>query len=101
MRPILPALLCVSALLPATPALAFKGVPSPTAQPQQSAESQLLEHKHYRNMDGKVVHSPAHTRNGEAPPGASAKCRDGTYSFSLHRRGTCTGHGGVDVWLGL
>ncbi|MGE4522335.1 MAG: DUF3761 domain-containing protein [Acetobacter sp.] len=26
--------------------------------------------------------------------------RDGTYSFSLHRRGTCTGHGGVEAWLG-
>jgi hypothetical protein len=35
------------------------------------------------------------------PTGASAKCRDGTYSFSAHRRGTCSHHGGVAVWLGL
>jgi hypothetical protein len=31
--------------------------------------------------------------------GASALCRDGTYSYSAHRRGTCSHHGGVAVWL--
>lgn len=35
----------------------------------------------------------------KAPPGASALCRDGTYSFSHHRRGTCSWHGGVKKWL--
>jgi hypothetical protein len=35
-----------------------------------------------------------------APPGATARCRDGTYSFSKHRSGTCSHHGGVAVWLG-
>ena len=33
------------------------------------------------------------------PAGASAICNDGTYSFSAHRRGTCSHHGGVKVWL--
>jgi uncharacterized protein DUF3761 len=33
------------------------------------------------------------------PPGATARCRDGTYSFSRHRSGTCSHHGGVAVWL--
>jgi len=33
------------------------------------------------------------------PAGASAKCRDGTYSFSEHHRGTCSHHGGVASWL--
>lgn len=39
-----------------------------------------------------------------APPvvdetnGASAKCRDGTLSYSANRRGTCSHHGGVAVW---
>ena len=32
------------------------------------------------------------------PAGATAKCRDGTYSYSLHRSGTCSHHGGVAVW---
>jgi hypothetical protein len=34
-----------------------------------------------------------------APPGATARCRDGTYSYSAHRSGTCSHHGGVAVWL--
>jgi hypothetical protein len=33
------------------------------------------------------------------PPGATALCRDGTYSFSKHRSGTCSHHGGVAKWL--
>ena len=33
------------------------------------------------------------------PPGATALCRDGTYSFSKHRSGTCSHHGGVARWL--
>jgi hypothetical protein len=31
--------------------------------------------------------------------GATAICEDGTYSFSAHRRGTCSHHGGVAQWL--
>ncbi|WSY63845.1 DUF3761 domain-containing protein [Nocardia sp. NBC_00881] len=34
-----------------------------------------------------------------APDGASAHCKDGTYSFSRHRAGTCSHHGGVACWL--
>jgi hypothetical protein len=33
------------------------------------------------------------------PPGATARCRDGSYSFSQHHSGTCSYHGGVAVWL--
>ena len=36
---------------------------------------------------------------GSPPPGASAQCRDGTYSYSQHRSGTCSDHGGVAKWL--
>jgi multidrug efflux pump subunit AcrA (membrane-fusion protein) len=37
---------------------------------------------------------------GPTIPGLSptAICADGTYSYSLHRQGTCSHHGGVDVW---
>ncbi|WP_338525345.1 DUF3761 domain-containing protein [Pseudomonas batumici] len=62
-------------------------------------ESQLIEHGSYTNKDGKTVHSPAHTKSDRVPQGATAKCRDKTYSFSLHRRGTCSRHGGVMAWL--
>jgi hypothetical protein len=35
-----------------------------------------------------------------APPeGATARCRDGHYSFALERRATCSRHGGVVAWL--
>jgi Protein of unknown function (DUF3761) len=33
------------------------------------------------------------------PQGASALCRDGTYSFSRHHQGTCSHHHGVAMWL--
>jgi len=51
----------------------------------------------YVNSAGNVVCSP-YTSNS-APAGASAQCSDGTYSFSQSRRGTCSHHGGVAVWL--
>jgi hypothetical protein len=41
----------------------------------------------------------AGVRADAAPPGATARCRDGTYSFSQHRSGTCSHHGGVAEWL--
>lgn len=34
-----------------------------------------------------------------APPGATALCNDGKYSFSHHRSGTCSDNGGVAQWL--
>ena len=34
-----------------------------------------------------------------APLGSTAKCKDGTYSFSKTRSGTCSRHGGVLEWL--
>ncbi|MFF3890411.1 DUF3761 domain-containing protein [Streptomyces sp. NPDC001914] len=32
------------------------------------------------------------------PRGATAKCKDGTYSYSAHFRGTCSHHRGVKYW---
>src|SRR5437879_3965085 len=44
--------------------------------------------------------APALAQNTpSAPSGATARCRDRTYSFSAHRRGTCSHHGGVYAWL--
>jgi hypothetical protein len=33
-----------------------------------------------------------------APKGATAKCRDGSYSTAKHQRQACDGHGGIAVW---
>ena len=52
---------------------------------------------YYININGSKVHSPVQAEI--APQGASAKCKDGTYSFSQHRRGTCSSHRGVSKWL--
>jgi hypothetical protein len=62
-------------------------------------ESQLVEHGHYVNKTGQEIHAPAHSKNGAAPTGATARCSDGTFSFSQHRSGTCSHHGGVSGWL--
>ena len=53
----------------------------------------------YVNSRGEWVPSPVRTPNDSPPAGASARCRDGTYSFSRSRRGTCSHHGGVADWL--
>jgi hypothetical protein len=34
-----------------------------------------------------------------APVGATARCNDGTYSFSTRQQGTCSDHGGVAQFL--
>ncbi|WP_250452355.1 DUF3761 domain-containing protein [Caballeronia sp. ATUFL_M2_KS44] len=65
---------------------------------QQPDESDLDNHGQYVNRDGNVVHAPAHSRSGAVPEGASAQCRDGSYSFSRHHSGTCSRHGGVARW---
>lgn len=57
----------------------------------------LSNDNYYTNVDGNTVHSPAYSN--DVPAGASARCRDGTYSFSQHRSGTCSRHGGVATWL--
>jgi hypothetical protein len=36
---------------------------------------------------------------GSAPPGATARCRDGSYSYAKHHQGACSHHGGVAKWL--
>ena len=64
----------------------------PTAAAQRSGRG-------YINSRGEWVPSPTRTPNDTPPAGASARCRDGTYSFSRSRSGTCSHHGGVAQWL--
>ena len=74
------------------------------SQDQQSTPSNdgaggLSNNKYYKNVDGIDVHSPAYSTDGSVPEGVTSQCADGTYSFSQHRRGTCSSHGGVSQWL--
>ncbi|WP_081290368.1 DUF3761 domain-containing protein [Mycobacterium asiaticum] len=64
---------------------------------------------YYENSDGQCISRPSSglpnngapglLESGGPPPGATAICRDGTYSFGTHRSGTCSGHRGVQRWL--
>jgi len=51
----------------------------------------------YVNNQGQKVKRPENCSG--PPPRATAQCRDGTYSFSMNHRGTCSHHGGVAKWL--
>src|SRR2546428_6919530 len=75
--------------------------PSPSAstsnaQPGQSKPT-CTNNGTYLNKQGQTVPRPENC--SAAPAGASAQCRDGKYSFSKSRRGTCSHHGGVAKWL--
>ena len=76
-------------------------ISNPLTIPKAIAPTQahdLSNNNYYTNTSGNKVHSPAYSNNG-VPAGASARCGDGTYSFSQSRRGTCSHHGGVAQWL--
>lgn len=79
----------------ATPTPTLIPTPLPTATPVTN--SGLSNDNTYINSNGQEVHSPAYSNT--VPDGATAICGDGTYSFSRHRRGTCSHHGGVAQWL--
>lgn len=99
------AALLVTLSLAASSAYAEKTPPAPIAKssgqvvPTEPDEAALQTHDHYKNKAGQSVHSPAKSKTGAVPTGASAKCGDGSYSFSKNHRGTCSHHGGVETWL--
>jgi len=90
------ALLAASVFL--GPALAQTAANNPQAS-SGAHDDHLIESGSYINSAGNSVHRPAHTESGRAPTGASAQCRDGSFSFSQSHRGTCSHHGGVAKWL--
>lgn len=90
------------ALAPAWPQAQPKPTPASSRSPQATAPATApgsCAADNYRNSDGVCVHRPVKTQGSAAPQGATAQCRDGSYSFSQHRRGTCSHHGGVVKWL--
>lgn len=94
---------------PATDAITPTADTEVTAEAKTTSEEATVEEEpvndiaedsgasYYTNIDGDRVQSPTYSE--EIPAGASAQCSDGTYSFSQHRRGTCSHHGGVAQWL--
>jgi len=78
---------------PAAPSTYQAPIPAKVISPAP----ELSNDNSYVNSAGNKVHSPAYSSS--IPAGASARCGDGTYSFSQSRRGTCSHHGGVREWL--
>ena len=76
------------------PAPVLAGASAPAAATTAACPS-----THYENSRGQCVRRPTRPSNNRPPAGATARCRDGTYSFSRSRRGTCSHHGGVAAWL--
>jgi Protein of unknown function (DUF3761) len=62
---------------------------SPAAAPAPSAAA---------SKAAPAAKSAATTGNTD-PTGATAKCKDGTYSKSKHHKGSCSHHGGVAEFL--
>lgn len=52
---------------------------------------------YYTAASGDRIHGPV--RADSRPVGATARCRDASWSFSETHRGTCSHHGGVAAWL--
>jgi hypothetical protein len=73
----------------ATPAPAAPAAPAPAAAPAAPAAKSASTTKS----------APTATAGNTDPTGATAKCKDGTYSKSQHHSGTCSSHGGVADWL--
>lgn len=72
---------------------------SESSEPQSSSPgSSECTAGAYENSSGNIVCKPEESPSGP-PAAATAECVDGTYSFSEHRSGTCSYHGGVARWL--
>jgi hypothetical protein len=71
-------------LAPALSPIAEARKPSshPYIQQAEPNESDLESHSHYKNKDGRDVHSPSKSKSGKAPQAATAQCCDSSYSFS-------------------
>jgi hypothetical protein len=75
--------------------LLFSYASAHAACPARPDEADLKRHDCYVNTDHHEVHRPSATNSESPPVGYSAQCQDGTWSFTEHRSGTCSHHGGV------
>src|SRR5438477_80801 len=77
----------------AHPTIALHPAHTTVALQPTHASAALCRSGYYKNVSGHCVRRPS-----SDPSGATAKCRDGTYSYSEHASGTCSHHGGVSRW---
>ena len=67
--------------------------PATAAPPRASARART------RASTNSAVVAGSGAAEDNNPVGAIARCKDGLYSHSQHRRGACGHHGGVASWL--
>jgi hypothetical protein len=77
---------------PATAAAPAAAAPPAAAPPAAAAPVESKPSTHSKS-------APTAAAGNTDPTGATAKCKDGTYSKSQHHSGTCSKHGGVAEWL--
>jgi hypothetical protein len=75
------------------PTVTIEAANAAHAQPA-SGYSLSCKSGYYKNVSGHCVKRP-----GSDPTGATARCADGSYSYSQHASGTCSHHGGVARWI--
>src|SRR5882757_5517796 len=75
------------------PGLALPVIPGTACKSSAGFRLDCLAGTHYESWVKRSENCSA------APQGATAQCRDETYSFSKSRRGTSSHHAGVVKWL--
>ncbi|MGC2234934.1 MAG: DUF3761 domain-containing protein [Pyrinomonadaceae bacterium] len=68
--------------------------------PPSSASTTAPTKKQSNTTESKTSKTPSPVTTEKQIPtsGATARCRDGSLSYSQNRRGTCSHHGGVAEW---
>lgn len=79
--------------------MANKGQAVSAAMHQKNSAKKVAMGKKLPMRDAKGHFVSSKGAMGKVPAGATAMCKDGTYSMSKTAAGTCSGHGGVKVWL--
>jgi hypothetical protein len=67
--------------------------PTPAAPPAQRAAAPAAA------PAAKATAGSSSHASGTDPTGATAQCKDGSYSHAQHHTGACSRHGGVAKWL--
>jgi hypothetical protein len=98
-KPTTPPTTVKATTVPVTAAVTVPHTSPPTTRaaatvPATAPPAQNCPNGTYVNSSGNTVCSPYQSPSGP-PAGATAKCNDGSYSFSQHHQGTCSHHGGV------
>lgn len=78
-------------------------VKADTKAPKSAAKTEKAEAKATtkaaKTAAAPVATATRTTASNTDPTGATAKCKDGTYSHAATHRGACSRHGGVAEWL--